>query len=85
MLKAFFFSFRSECYILVTQCTDIGSLPDAAFSDLIDHFGGDVSDYTFVEVKDWNLFEFYLRDGTFSLVDADVRPFIIIPVTLSSL
>lgn len=85
MLKVFFFSLRSEDYILVTQCTDSGSLPDAAFSDLLSRFGGDVSDYTFTEVQDWDSFEFYLRDGIFSLIDADVRPFILIPVSLSPL
>lgn len=85
MLGAYFFSFKSEDYVLVTQCTDTGSLPEAAFSDLLSCLGGDTFDYTFIDVRDWDSFEYYPRDGAFSLVGANFRPFILIPVVSSPL
>lgn len=81
MIRAFFFSLRSEEYILITQCTPSGSLPASAFSELIGLLGGTSPDYTFVECRDWQSSEYFLREGLISLVDADVRPFIIIPVS----
>lgn len=71
--------------MLVTQCTNTGSLPEAAFSDLLSRLGGDIFDYTFTDVRDWDSFEYYLRDGASSLVGANVRPFILIPVASSPL
>lgn len=84
MLRVFFFSLRSEDYFLITRCTDDGSLPEAAFSDLISCLGGDISDYTFTAVKSLASLKFRVRSDVFSLADTNVRPFILIPVTRSS-